>query len=90
MLIPFTARSRLVGALDGLAFYNDKGVAYSRHNEERAQLERHIAIANIERLVATVGESAVPTEFLQALRSGEVANDLTGKYADLVKDHFAQ
>ena len=90
MLIPFTAQYRLVAVLDRLALYNDKGIAWSRHDAQRAQLEKQKMVGKIEGLVAKIGESVVPADFLRALRSGEVANDLTGKYAGLVKDHFTQ
>ena len=88
MVIPFTARSRLLSAVDRLALYNDKGIAWRKHTEEEAQVERTQAIEKIQALVSRVGESKLPQEFVAALRSGMLATDPTGAYVDVLKNHF--
>jgi hypothetical protein len=86
---PFDERSKLLRALSNLAFYNDKGIDYSRHKPEQVESERAAGIAKILELVAIVGPGSLPSEFLQAVESGDVASDFTGRYIDLVKTHWA-
>jgi hypothetical protein len=82
---PFSAKRRLIRQLDHLAFYNDKGVAYARHTPDQAEEERRAKLETIRKLVAEVGEQAFPTEFIDALRSGKLAHDGTGKYVDMAR-----
>ena len=84
----FGKKPKLVRALDSLAIYNDKGIDWSRHTPEQTTAERSSRLAKIEALVATIGRSSLPQEFVAALDSGQVARDGTGRYADSVKDHF--
>ncbi len=86
---PFDNHSKLLRALAKLAFYNDKGIDYSRHTSEQVESERIARLARIRELVATVGPDSLPSEFLQAVESGDIASDLTGRYIDLVKAHWA-
>lgn len=88
MVIPFTTRSRLLSAVDRLALYNDKGIAWSKHTKEQAQAERAQSIAKIQMLVSKLGESNLPPEFVASLRSGTLATDFTGGYVDVLKRHF--
>ncbi|MGQ0443293.1 MAG: hypothetical protein ACT4OH_07620 [Methylophilaceae bacterium] len=89
MLIPFTLRSRLLGAVERLALYNDKGVAWSKHTDEQARTERARLTAKIQTLVTKLGKAILPPDFLAALKSGELSADVTGHYADVLKDHFS-
>ena len=86
---PFDDRSKLLRVLGGLAFYNDKGIDYSRHKPEQVESERKAGLARIRELVAAIGPDRLPTEFLQAVESGDIAADFTGQYIDLVKAHWA-
>lgn len=88
MIVPFTPRSRLLSAVDRLALYNYKGIAWSKHTEEQAQAERAQVVAKIQTLVSKLGESNLPPEFVASLRSGTLATDLTGRYVDVLKRHF--
>lgn len=88
MVIPFTTRSRLLSAVDRLALYNDKGIAWNKHTKERAQVERTQAMAKIELLVSKLGEPNLPQGFLTALRSGTLATNVTATYVDVLKSHF--
>lgn len=88
MLIPFTARYRLLAALDRLAVYNDKGVVWRKHSEAEAHAERVRALAVIQALVSKLGESNLPSDFLTALKCGALATDLTGIRAERLREHF--
>lgn len=88
MVIPFTARSRLLSAVDRLALYNDKGIAWSKHTEAEVQAKRTQDMEKIQALVSRLGESNLPQEFVGAFRSGTLATDLTGNYVDVLKSHF--
>ena len=85
---PFGIRSKLKRELDRLAFYNDKGIDYSRHNPAQVEVERAKRIAAIRKLVAEIGAAKLPHSFVTALESGELATDLTGEYLDQVKAHW--
>ena len=86
---PFDNQSKLLRVLGSLAFYNDKGIDYSRHNPEQVESERTAGLAKIRELVAAIGPDFLPSEFLQAVESGDIAADFTGHYIDLVKAHWA-
>ena len=85
----FGTKARLYKALDSLAIYNEKGIDWSRHSPEQIARHRQDYLAQINQLVTELGPSSLPESFLQALASGAVATDLTGVYADTVKEHFA-
>ena len=85
---PFGNRARLIRLLNHLAFYNDKGISYARHSPAQVQAERASGTAKLRELVATIGPDSLPPTFVQAVDSGDVATDLTGKYIDLLKAHF--
>ena len=85
---PFGTKAKLVRALDSLAFYNDKGIAYARHSPEQVELDRTVRLAKIHDLVATLGAANLPQEFLAALDSGDLVTDLTGQYAIAVRAHL--
>ena len=85
----FDTKSQLLRALDSVATYNDKGIAWSRHEPAQVQAERAAYVAKVEKLVATMGESSLPTEFIQALRSGAVALDSTGQFQVTVRRHVS-
>jgi len=84
----FGKRSKLLRQLDRLAFYNDKGIAYARHNPAQVEAEQAISLAKIRALVAAIGPHSLPDSFIAAIESGAVATDLTGQYIDLLKAHF--
>lgn len=80
----------LIDPLNRLAFYNDKGVVYSRHTEDQAAAKRSDALARIRKLADEVREGQIPPEFLAALASGAIASDLEGRYLLLIQRHFRQ
>ena len=84
----FSPRSRLLRALESLSLYNDKGIAWSRRTPDQAAAEREKRLKKINDLIRRVGKSDVPEILLNAVTSGELATDATGKYADSVKDYF--
>jgi hypothetical protein len=84
----FGKKHQLIRALDSLAIYNEKGIDWSRHTPEQTVAERLSRLAKIQVIAATLGRDALPQEFMSALDSGEVASDGTGRYVELVKDHF--
>ncbi|WP_454832678.1 hypothetical protein [Pseudoxanthomonas wuyuanensis] len=86
---PFSNRAKLLRILGRLAFYNDKGIDYARHNPDQVEVERASGLAKVRDLVASIGPESLPQEFLQAIASGNVATDFTGQYIDLLKAHFA-
>ncbi|HEY1139977.1 MAG TPA: hypothetical protein VGE88_07190 [Lysobacter sp.] len=85
---PFGRSAQLLRLLGNLAFYNDKGIAYSRHDAARVETGREQALADMRALVEKIGPEALPPEFMQALATGEVATDSTGRYVDALKRHF--
>jgi hypothetical protein len=84
----FDTKSQLLRALDKLATYNDKGIGWSRHAPEEVEAERAIMMAKIESFVARVGESSLPPELIQGMRSGAVAVDGTGQFQSAVRRYF--
>lgn len=80
-------RAELVGLLGSLAFYNDKGIDYARHDAARIEVERADGMAKVRALVAALGAHNLPTAFLDAVESGEIATDSSGRFANLVKGH---
>lgn len=82
---PFSAKAKLIRRLDHLAFYNDKGVAYARHNEQMAKQERANRMREIDDLVQRIGPANLPALFLDGLSSGAVETDGTGRFVDIVK-----
>jgi hypothetical protein len=85
---PFSKRAQLLRQLDSLAIYNDKGVSWSRHSESQAAAERARRLQLIELVVAHLGVASLPAQFIEDLRTGQVAQDATGHYVELVKAHF--
>jgi hypothetical protein len=80
-------RARLVSLLGNLAFYNDKGIDYARHDAARIEVERAEGIAQVRELIALIGPRHLPQAFLDAVESGEVATDATGRFANMVEAH---
>ena len=83
--MPFGRKAKLYRALDSLATYNDKGEAWSRHSPQEAEAHRAAALARIRQLAMALPPAELPVELRAAIESGELATDLTGKYAQLLK-----
>ena len=81
----FGRKAKLYRALDSLATYNDKGEAWSRHTPEQAEAHREAALAQIRELAQALPPAALSAELRRAIESGELATDLTGKYAQLLR-----
>lgn len=86
--MPFDNRAKLLHLLGNIAFYNDKGIEYSRHSPAQVDSERTIGLAKVRELVAAIGPECLPSEFLQAVESGDVATGFTGHYMDVVRAHL--
>lgn len=78
-------RAQLINLLGSLAGYNDKGFEWSGHTPAEVDAERAKAQAELESLVARIGEANLPVAFIHALRSGEVACDASGRFESLVR-----
>ena len=76
---------RLRHKVDHLSIYNDKGVAWAKHTDEEARVERERRVAEIRALVERIGRGNLPASFVSALDSGAVADDVTGRYAAMLK-----
>ncbi len=88
MLIPFTMRSKLLGVVEELALYNDKGIAWRKHDQAQANTERARLTAKIKGLTSKLGQARLPSDFVAALSSGALATDITGRYTESLRNHF--
>lgn len=87
--MPSDNRTKLLHLLGNMAFYNDKGIDYARHSPAQVDSERARGLAKVRELVAAIGPEFLPPEFLQAVESGDVATDFTGRYIDVVRAHLS-
>jgi len=55
---PFSAKAKLLRALESFTFYNDKGIAYARHTPEQRDAERAERLATIQSLIEQIGTAA--------------------------------
>ena len=85
----FGKKARLRKAVALLAAYNDKGAYWSGHTEADINEARDKALIRIRVLVERIGEESLPSTFVSAIQSGELANDDTGRYVDLLTEHWA-
>lgn len=81
-------RAELVSLLGNLAFYNDKGIDYARHDAARVAVEREKGMTRVRELLAAIGPQHLPREFVDAVTSGAVATDASGHFASLLESHF--
>jgi len=86
----FSSKRKLIRAVDSLAIYNDKGIVWSRHTSDQCEVWRRERMQEIENLIAEVGTSSLPQEFLNAVQSGDLSTDGSGLYVDNLKEHFRQ
>ena len=82
-------KAKLRKAVALLASYNDKGAYWSGHTEADIAEARDKALIRIRILVERIGEESLPSTFVSAIQSGELANDDTGRYVDLLTEHWA-
>ena len=87
---PFSKPAKLLRLLDRLAFYNDKGISYARHTPYQVEVERASRLVKIKDLVAAIGPESLPSAFLEAIESGNLAEDITGQYSELLMAHLRQ
>lgn len=71
---------RLSSLLDELAIYNDKGIAWKKHNHQQVVDERTRLLAKISKLIDKIGSDNLPCELIAAIQSGELEQDYTGKF----------
>ena len=86
----FGRKRKLYKALESLAIYNDKGIDWARHSPGQVQAHRAASVQRVKELVEALPPSAVPPEVLEALQSGDLATDMTGRYAQLLKGSRGQ
>ena len=88
-MVLLDSQAKLLKVLGNLAFYNDKGIDYARHTPEQVESERAAGLVRIRELVAAIGSASLPSDFLQAVESGDIAADFTGRYIDVLRAHLA-
>ena len=89
-MLPLSNQAKLLHTLGNLAFYNDMGIEYARQTPTQVESERAAGLAKVREFVAAIGAESLPAEFLQAVASGEIATDFTGRYIDVLRAHFAR
>ena len=86
----FSKKRRLIKMLDDLAFYNDKGHIYSRHDQSQVEKKRKEYALKIEHLIKACPANSIPEALIAAVKSGEITMDPSGKYIELLKDHSSK
>jgi len=84
----FSKRARLLRLVESLAIYNDKGVAWGNHTSHQADAVRAAKIAELKSIVEKLGIESLPSQFVEAVESGALAVDSTGRFIDLLESHF--
>ena len=84
-MINWYRKRKLIGLVEKLAIYNDKGVEWSKHNEQQAEIERHRLLGLIQCQIDKLGQSRISNELLVALENGSLKTDITGIYVSYAK-----
>lgn len=84
-MIGWLKRRRLASLVERLAIYNDKGIAWSRHDPARAEVERTLLVTQIEQQISLIGKNKVSPKLLRAVADGTLRLDSTGKYVPYAK-----
>ncbi len=71
--------------LNELCFYNDKKAAWMEHDENKIEKVRDRYLQDINSQLFILGKDKFPEEFLNAVETGKLSTDLTGKYYDIAK-----
>jgi hypothetical protein len=71
--------------VNDLALYNDKGIAWSKHDSQRVEVERQLLLGQIRCLIKDLGEKRISVELLNALENGSLKTDMTGHYIACAK-----
>ncbi|MEZ5813644.1 MAG: hypothetical protein R3E13_02810 [Alphaproteobacteria bacterium] len=80
-------KRRLLKLLDDLAFYNDKGHIYSRHDQKQVEKKREEYALKIERLIKACPATLIPDALIAAVKSRDVTLDSSYKYVKILEDH---
>lgn len=84
-MINWCRKSKLVRLVERLAVYNDKGIAWSKHNHQQVEDQRQRMLGLILCQINKLGEGRISNELLAALNSGSLKTDMTGRYVFYAK-----
>lgn len=79
---------QLVKLLKELAEYNDKGVHWSKHDQEQAEAMRNSCVARIRELTDQFEADELPEPLVVGIDEGTVKTDASGHYYQMLKAHF--
>lgn len=79
-MINWYRKRKLIALVEKLAIYNDKGIAWSNHNEQQADVLRQELVSLIQQQIKKLGENHISGELMIALNSGSLKTDATGMY----------
>lgn len=79
-MINWYRKRKLVGLVERLATYNDKGISWGKHNEQQVETERQRLISSIRCQINKLGESRISNKLLSALNNGSLETDMTGMF----------
>ncbi len=85
---PFSKRARLLRLVKDLAVFNDKGVWWGKYTLQEAHDMRTAKIAKVKSMMSKLDRESLPTQFLEAVESGALAVDSTGRFIDVLENHF--
>lgn len=85
MIKKWLQKRKLVSLIKELATYNDKGISWRLHNEEQVKKEHRRLLDSIKNKIDLIGLELIPKKLIQALESGKLKTDLTGKYIKYAK-----
>lgn len=88
MLNPFGNKARLIRTVEELCILNDKGWGIAPNDPEALDRSRNKALAKITSLIKAVGELELPSDFLLAVKTGEIREELEGVYLNQLNVHF--
>lgn len=84
-MINWYRKRKLIALVEKLAIYNDKGIAWSNHNEQQADVVRQKLLSLIQQQIKKLGEDKISNELMIALHSGSLKTDITGIYVAYAK-----
>lgn len=84
-MINWYRKRKLIGLVEKLAIYNDKGIAWSGHNDKQVEVERQKLLKLIQLQISKLGESRISKELLEAFANGYLKTDITGMYIECAK-----
>jgi uncharacterized membrane protein len=79
-MINWYRKRKLIGLVEKLAIYNDKGISWRNHNTQQVEAERQRLISSILYQINKLGEHRISTKLLSALKNGSLETDMTGMF----------